>query len=68
MKKIDKILQIIRENMIVGGTTPTNNISSGNIAKFDPVISFKKRKNGSVDGRSVSEKYKKWLKSLKLMN
>jgi hypothetical protein len=67
MRKIDQIIKIIRENMIVGGGVPTNNISSGNVAKFDPVISFKKRKNGNVDGRSVTEKYKKWLKSLKLM-
>jgi len=67
MRKIDQIIEIIRENMVVGGGVPTNNISSGNVAKFDPVISFKKRKNGNVDGRSVAEKYKKWLKSLKLM-
>jgi hypothetical protein len=67
MKKIDKIIEIIRENMIASGGVPTNNISSGNIVKFDPVISFKRRKNGSVDGRSASEEYKKWLRSLKLM-
>jgi hypothetical protein len=68
MKKIDKLIDIIRENMVASGGVPTNNISSGNIAKFDPVISFKKRKNGNIDGRSVSEKYKKWLKHLKFMN
>ena len=67
MKKIDKIIEIIRENMVASGGVPTNNISSGNIAKFDPVISFKKRKNGSVDGRGVSDKYKKWLRFLKVM-
>jgi hypothetical protein len=67
MRKIDQIIEIIRENMVVGSGVPANNISSGNVAKFDPVISFKKRRNGNVDGRSVAEKYKKWLKSLKLM-
>jgi hypothetical protein len=67
MKKIDKIIEIIRENMMVSTSIPTNNISTGHIAKFDPVITFKKRKNGSVDGRSVSDKYKKWLRSLKFM-
>jgi len=68
MKKIDKIIEIIRENMIASGGVPTNNISSGNIAKFDPVMSFKRRKNGSVDGRGVSKNYKKWLKSLGMMS
>lgn len=68
MKKIDRIIEIIRENMMVSNGIPTTNISSGNISKFDPVMSFRKRKNGDVDGRSVSDKYKKWLKSLRLMN
>jgi hypothetical protein len=68
MKKIDKIIEIIRENMIASGGLPTNNISSGNIATFDPVMSFKRRKNGSVDGRGVSKNYKKWLKSLGMMS
>jgi hypothetical protein len=68
MKKIDKIIEIIRENMIASGGLPTNNISSGNIVTFDPVISFKRRKTGKIDGRSVSERYKKWIKYLKLMN
>jgi hypothetical protein len=68
MKKIDKLIDIIRENMVASGGVPTNNISGGNVEKFDPVISFKKRKNGNIDGRSVSEKYKKWLKNLKFMN
>ena len=68
MKKIDKIIEIIRENMIASGGIPTNNISSGNIATFDPVMSFKRRKNGSVDGRGVSKNYKQWLKSLGMMS
>ena len=66
MKKIDKIIEIIRENM-VAGSVPTNNISGGNIATFDPLMAFKRRKNGKVDGRGASEKYKKWLRSLRLM-
>ena len=45
MKKIERIIQLIRENMMAS-SMPTNNISSGNIAKFDPVIGLRKRKNG----------------------
>jgi hypothetical protein len=67
MKKIDKIIEIIRENMVVSGSVPANNISGGNIATFDPLMAFKRRKNGKVDGRGASEKYKKWLRSLRLM-
>jgi len=43
MKKIDKLIEIIRENMVVSGGVPTNNISSGNIAKFDPVFDLRRR-------------------------
>jgi hypothetical protein len=66
MKRIERIIDLIRENMIAS-SLPTNNISDGNIAKFDPVIGFKRRKNGNVDGRSVSKKYKDWMKSLGLL-
>ena len=66
MKKIERIIELIRENMIAS-SVPTNNISGGNIATFDPVIGFKKRKNGNVDGRSVAKKYKEWMKSLGLL-
>jgi hypothetical protein len=66
MKKIDRIIEIIRENM-VADSVPTNNISGGDISTFDPLMAFKRRKNGKVDGRGASEKYKKWLRSLRLM-
>ena len=48
-------------------SVPTNNISGGNISTFDPVIGFKRRRNGNIDGRSVSKKYKDWMKSLGLL-
>jgi hypothetical protein len=66
MNKLDKIIKIIRENMAFSGSgeVPTNNISSGNIDTFDPTLHFRKRKNGNLDGRSVSKKYKEWLKNL----
>ena len=52
---------------MMASSMPTNNISSGNIATFDPVIGFKRRRNGNIDGRSVSKKYKDWMKSLGLL-
>ena len=50
-----------------GGNLPTNNISGPGIARFDPVIGFRKRRSGDVDGRSVKKKYKDWMKSLGLL-
>ena len=64
MKKIDKILKFIRENIVTSSGMPTNNVSNGNVAKFDPLMSFRKRKNGMVDTRGVSKKYKNWVKYL----
>ena len=50
MDKLDKLIQIIRqlkEDAIVGGP-PTNNISSGNIAKYDPVMGFTRRNSPTI--------------------
>ena len=66
MKRIEKIIELIRENMMAS-SSPTNNIGDGNIAKFDPLIGFRRRRNGNVDGRSVSKKYKDWMRSLGLL-
>jgi hypothetical protein len=62
MKKIERIIQLIRENMMAS-SMPTNNISSRNIETFDPVIGFKKRKNGKVD-RRVRKSWRNWIDSL----
>jgi hypothetical protein len=62
MKKIERIIELIRENMMAS-SMPTNNISSGNIAKFDPVIGLRKRKNGKVD-RRIRKSWKNWIDSL----
>lgn len=74
MSKIDKVMQYFRNlkeeaptMSSDGGILPTNNISEPGIAKFDPVIGFKRRRNGNIDGRSVSKKYKDWMKSLGLL-
>jgi hypothetical protein len=65
MKKIDKIIEIIRENMVVSGSVPTNNISGENIATFDPLITFKNKKKDTIDFRRVPIKYKNWIKNIK---
>ena len=51
----------------MSSSIPTNNISGGNIAKFDPMLHFNKKKNGKVDGRGVKKKYKDWIKYLKMI-
>ena len=54
MNKIDRLIQIIRqlkEDAVVG-VPPTNNISSGNISKYDPVMGFTRRKQPTIIGKS----------------
>jgi hypothetical protein len=66
MEKIDKIIKILRENMMVGGVTPTNNISGGKVALFDPLIKFgNKNKKDTVDFRRVPPKFKEWVKYIR---
>ena len=80
MSKINRVIQYFRSLREEGGA-PTMNTgtlngssgfssnadSSGPNAGFDPVMGFRKRRNGKIDGRSTSNKYKKWLKSLGLL-
>jgi hypothetical protein len=65
MEKIDKIIEIIRENMVVSGSVPTNNISSGNIETIDPLMRFKNKKKDTIDFRRVPIEYKNWIKNIK---
>ena len=80
MSKIDKVIEYFR-NLREESASPTMNTGtpnssagfssnadpSGPNAGFNPVIGFKRRKNGKIDGRSAHNKYKQWLKSLRLM-
>jgi hypothetical protein len=73
MTKIDIIINYFRN--LREENIPTNNVGDGGLTSrgeelsgFDPVMSFRRRKNGNVDGRSVSNRYKKWLKSLGHLN
>jgi hypothetical protein len=61
-KKIDRIIQIIRENMVVGsgGFTGTAD-PKGPVAGFDPVMS-------KVKKRYMKGKRKPWLDYLKSQN
>jgi hypothetical protein len=79
MSKIDKVIQHFRNLREEGAPTMNTGTpngspgfsadadSSGPNAGFDPVMGFRRRKNGKIDGRSASSKYKKWLKSLGLL-
>jgi hypothetical protein len=79
MNKIDRVIEYFRNLREEGSPTMNTGTpngstgfggdadSSGPNAGFDPVMGFKRRKNGKIDGRSSSNKYKKWLKSLGLL-
>lgn len=74
MSKIDKVIEYFRNLREEGPTMSSGNggfsgssSPTGPTAGFDPVMSFRRRKNGKVDGRSPSKKYKTWLKSLGML-
>lgn len=63
-KKIDRIIQIVRENMVVGATGFTGSADpKGPVAGFDPLIkSSPKRKKYATNG--VNSR-KRWLDYLR---
>lgn len=64
--KIDQIISIIKENMVVGGGGFTGSSpAQGPTAGFDPLLGFKNKKKGNVDFRKVPQNYKSWVKSIK---
>lgn len=64
--KIDKIISIIKENMVVGGGGFTGSSpAQGPTAGFDPLLGFRNKKKGNVDFRKVPQNYKSWVKSIK---
>jgi hypothetical protein len=79
MSKIDRVIEYFRNLREEGASTmntgtpngsagfSANADASGPNAGFDPVVGFRRRRNGKIDGRSASNKYKKWLKSLGLL-
>jgi hypothetical protein len=74
MSKIDRVIQYFRNLKEEAPTMSSGNggfggssSSQGPTAGFDPVIGFRKRRGGKIDGRSVAKKYKNWMKSLGLL-
>jgi hypothetical protein len=77
MSKLDKIIQLIRENMVAnatgsGGGFGGNSPQEGPTAGFDPKVElgmFRRTIGGLVDRRSktYSKKYESWLKSMGLL-
>jgi hypothetical protein len=41
--------------------------NAGNTYRFPRIDTFRRKRNGKIDGRSASNKYKKWLESLGLL-
>ncbi len=48
INKIINIIHNLKEEGVVGAGAPTNNISSGNIARYDPVMGFTKRNRPTI--------------------
>ena len=62
-KKIDRIIQIVRENMIVGAGGFTSSADpKGPVAGYDPTMKRKKYATGGVGSR------KRWLDYLRSPN
>ena len=64
-KKIDRIIDIIRENMVVGtGGFTSASDPKGPVAGFDPVVGkIAKRKNYAKGGTGSRKKWLDYLKS-----
>ena len=77
MNKLDRIIQIIRENMVANqpgqsGGFGGNSSAEGPTAGFDPKTElgmFRRTIGGLVDKRSgqYNKKYESWLKSMGLL-
>jgi len=66
-KKIDRIIDIIRENMVVGAGGFTGSADpKGPVAGFDPVLGKIARRKSYAKGGTGSRK--KWLDYLKSSN
>lgn len=58
---LNKVCNLL-EMMTVGtGGFTSSADDSGPVAGFDPAMSFKRKKDGKVDRRSVKDLYKRWL-------
>jgi hypothetical protein len=64
-KKIDRIIEIVRENMVVGNGGYTNSGDPKIKGGFDPVMSapIKREKNYAKGGQGSRKKWLDYLKS-----
>ncbi len=77
MSRFDRVIQIVRENMVAnspgqGGGFSGSSPAEGSTAGFDPKTElgmFRRTIGGLVDKRSkhYSKKYEEWLKSMGLL-
>jgi len=74
MNNLDKIIQIIRENMVANAPGTGGALGSDspnpNMQGYTPVMglgTFRRTKSNKIDGRSVKKTYKKWLNSMGLL-
>jgi hypothetical protein len=77
MSKLDRVIQIVRENMVAnapgqGGAFSGSSPNEGPTAGFDPKAElgmFRRTIGGLVDKRTKQyhQKYEKWLKSMGLL-
>jgi hypothetical protein len=77
MSKLDRVIQIVRENMVAnspgqGGAFSGSSPNEGPTAGFDPKTElgmFRRTIGGLVDKRTKQyhQKYEKWLKSMGLL-
>jgi hypothetical protein len=66
MKKIDRLIQTIREMMVAnaaGSQGGFGGSSESPTAGFDPVMKFSGRRK-AIDYRKVPKTYRKWVNSL----
>jgi len=64
INKIISIIKNLKEDAVVSGA-PTNNISSGNIAKYDPVMGFTRRKPTIIAKGRMQGSRTRWRKGLR---
>lgn len=66
INKIINIIHNLKEEGMVGSGAPTNNISSGNIAKYDPVMGFTRRKKPRIIAKGKMQGSRtRWRKGLR---
>jgi len=65
--KLDKLISIIRENMVVGaGGFTGSSPAEGPTAGYDPMLGYRnKKKKDTIDYRRVPKPYKAWVKDIK---